>query len=147
MRLNIKYALILVVIVLFGCTSKEKQGCYVVTGHQSQLIVDMIEAVNIRDAEAYVMGFAENVQVVVASEVKIKGRNALRENRKRHFKSYPDLRSEIQNLVEIDNQVIMHDKVWLSASDKEGRDIVEIFTFESGKVSKVQVIQSKAFFQ
>ena len=107
----------------------------------------MIDAVNEKDAEKYVVGFADNVQVFVESNMKIKGIEALKANRANHFKSHPKVRSEIQHLVEIDNRVILHDKVWLEESDKIGQNIVEIFTFEGGKVSRVDVIQPKNLFK
>ena len=69
----------------------------------------MIEAVNEKDAEKYVAGFAENVQVFVESEIKVNGREDMKANRANHFKNHPDVRSEIQHLVEIDNRVVLHD--------------------------------------
>ncbi len=105
----------------------------------------MITAVNKKDAHQYVKNFSEDVQIYLDSELKLSGRNSLQHNRDEHFKKYPNVRSEIQHLVEIDNKVIMHDKVWLNPSDK-GRDIVEIFSFEDSKIFKVEVIQSKDFF-
>jgi hypothetical protein len=133
--------------VLMGCNTENQKPCYSVKGYQSQVIVDMIEAVNQKNAEDYVAEFAKNVRVSVGSTLKVKGQNELKANRARHFKTYPNLRSEIQYLIEIDNKVIMHDKVWLNPSEERGKDIVEIFVFEDGKVMEVDVIQSKDFFQ
>ena len=138
--------LITLVIVLNGC-NLTPESTYEIKGEQSKIIAEMIDAVNEKDAEKYVIGFADHVQVFVESDMKINGREALKANRANHFKGHPKVRSEIQHLVEIDNRVILHDKVWLEESDKTGQDIVEIFTFEDGKVSRVDVIQPKDLFK
>ena len=78
----------------------------------------MIHAVNEKNAEKYVHGFAEDVKIFVESGMKISGREKLKANRANHFKNHPNVRSEIQHIVEIDNKVILHDKVWLEKSDK-----------------------------
>ncbi len=129
-----------------GCNTASESN-YEVAGPQSKIIADMIESVNQKDAEKYVVGFAENVQVYVESELKVDGRSSLRSNRANHFTNHPNVRSEIQHLVEIDNKVILHDKVWLDNSDETGQNIVEIFTFEEGKVSRIDVIQPKDLFR
>lgn len=107
----------------------------------------MIDAVNDKNSEKYVEGFANDVQVFVESQMKVDGRENLRKNRAKHFETHPNVRSEIQHLVEIDNKVILHDKVWLNESDKVGQNIVEIFTFDSGKVIRVDVIQPNDLFR
>ena len=80
------------------------------------------------------------------NELKVDGKMELELNRKDHFKNHPNVRSEIQHLVEIDHRVILHDKVWFDPSDKEGQNIVEIFTFQEGKIIRVDVIQPKDLF-
>ena len=100
-----------------------------------------------KNAEKYVIGFADNVKVYVESELKVNGREDMKANRANHFKNHPNVRSQIQHLVEIDNKVILHDKVWLDESDKIGQNIVEIFTFENGKVARVDVIQPNDLFK
>lgn len=132
-------------VLALSCSSGtgEKQG----SGVQSGIITEMIESVNEKNAEKYVSGFADNVEVYVDSELKVLGRTALMENRANHFKNHPNVFSEIQYLVEIDNKVIMHDKVWLDKSRDKASDIVEIFTFENNKVVRVDVIQPKDLFQ
>ncbi len=135
---------LLMIVFLSGCVSKHHE---LSNGEQSQIIKEMIRAVNEKDADKYVKGFADNVVVYVASELKVNGREALQKNRATHFKKYPQVHSEIQYLIEIDNKVIMHDKVWLDDVDKEGRDIVEIFTFNNKKVVRVDVVQSKDLFR
>lgn len=143
-----KSILLLASILLFtiGCTQQSTKS-YKVEGKQSKIIEAMIEAVNEKDAEKYVAGFADSVKVFVDSELKVNGKENLKNNRANHFKNHPDVRSEIQHLVEIDDKVIMHDKVWLRKSDKVGQDIVEVFTFTDGKVSRMDVIQPKDLFQ
>jgi len=131
--------------ILISCNNVSDSN-YVIAGPQSKIIVSMIDAVNEKDAEKYVVGFAENVKVFVESEMKVNGRVDMQANRAKHFKNHPNVRSEIQHLVEIDNKVILHDKVWLDPSDKEGQNIVEIFSFENGKVTRVDVIQPNDLF-
>jgi len=130
----------------FSC-NKIPPSNYQIVGDQSKIVAHMIDAVNKKDAENYVQGFASGVKVFVESEMKINGKEDLKTNRANHFKNHPNVRSEIQHLVEIDNKVILHDKVWLDKSDKIGQNIVEIFTFENGEVSRVDVIQPKDLFR
>ncbi|MEW7291245.1 nuclear transport factor 2 family protein [Aquimarina sp. 2304DJ70-9] len=133
----------LIVVFTIGCTSKEHE---LSNGEQSQVIKKMIKAVNEKDANTYVEGFADDVKVYVESQLKINGREALRKNRAAHFEKYPKVYSEIQYLIEIDNKVIMHDKVWLD-NNSDDQDIVEIFTFDKGKVVQVDVVQPKDLFK
>lgn len=132
--------------ILTGCNNSSKKN-YHITGEQSRIIIQMIDAVNNKNPEKYVSGFANHVQVFVDSALKIEGRENLKWNRATHFKNHPDVRSEIQHLVEIDHRVILHDKVWLNKSDQSGQNMVEIFTFENGEVSRVDVIQPKDLFK
>ncbi len=138
--------MILIFLTAFGCKTEPRKD-YEIVGEQSVIIKEMIDAVNEKDAEKYVHGFADHVQVYVDSEMKVDGRNNLVANRAKHFENHPNVRSEIQHLVEIDNKVILHDKVWLDNSDKDGRNIVEIFTFKDGKVIRVDVIQPEDLFR
>ena len=137
---------ILTCFLAIGCDNKQKPN-YEIAGEQSKIIEEMIAAVNEKNAEEYVRGFADKVQVFVESDLKVDGKESLVRNRVKHFESHPNVRSEIQHLVEIDNKVIMHDKVWLDESDKIGQNIVEIFTFENGKVVRVDVIQPNDLFR
>ncbi|MEO0468018.1 MAG: nuclear transport factor 2 family protein [Bacteroidota bacterium] len=139
------FAILLLGLIFTACQSPGPS--YEIAGPQSQTIADMIEAVNEKNAEKYVKGFAEDVQVFVASEMKINGREALQANRANHFQNHPEVKSKIQHLVEIDERVILHDKVWLDESDQNGQDIVEIFTFENGAVVRVDVIQPENLFR
>ncbi|MFD0860655.1 nuclear transport factor 2 family protein [Sungkyunkwania multivorans] len=136
---------LMALVTLLGC-EKKKTPSTDFNGKQSQVIINMIAAVNEKDAQKYVNGFAEGVEVFVEYEKKVDGKSALKANRAEHFKNHPNVRSEIQHLVEIDNKVILHDKVWLNNADTIGSDIVEIFTFENGKVIRVDVIQPKDLF-
>ena len=139
------FLMALISLVSYQCTTVKHAST--LEGPQSQIIRKMIEAVNKKDADQYVADFAETVQVYVDHNLKVDGRPALKANRRQHFANHPAVRSEIQYLLEIDNKVIMHDKVWLKDSDETGQDIVEIFTFAEGKVVRVDVIQSRYLFQ
>ncbi|WP_378183808.1 nuclear transport factor 2 family protein [Aquimarina sp. SS2-1] len=137
--------LIFISILVIACNTERKK--YEISGNQSNMIKEMIDAVNEKNPEKYVIGFAEDVKVFVESQMKVNGKIDLKNNRATHFENHPDVRSEIQHLVEIDNKVILHDKVWLDDSDKEGQDIVEIFTFKDEKIIRVDVIQPKDLFR
>ena len=112
----------------------------------------IVKAVNQKDARMYVDNFSENVKVYMYGEngnfeLKIDGIEALYKNRAEHLKSHPEVRNEIQHLAEIDNRLIMHDVVWLTAERKKGSSVVEIFTFnDEGKITRVDVIQEKNLF-
>jgi len=102
----------------------------------------IIDAVNSKDADKYASVFAEDAVVqMYAGAVRVRGRAQLRENRAQHFRRFPNTRSEIQHLVEIGTTVVMHDRVWLHATDQQPADIVEIFTFKDDLIIKVEVIQ------
>ena len=60
---------IIISFTLFGC-NKQNLTNYSIEGEQSKIIKEMIDAVNEKDAEKYVKGFAEKVQVFVESEMK-----------------------------------------------------------------------------
>jgi hypothetical protein len=107
----------------------------------------IVDAVNARDADAYVEGFAPGVVIrLYQGEVRVEGREAMRLNRAAHFERFPRVRNELRHLVAIDDRVIMHDRVFLDGSSGEGRDIVEIFTFEDGYVTLIDVIQPANLF-
>lgn len=112
----------------------------------------IVKAVNQKDAKMYVENFSENVKVYMYGEdgnfeLKIDGIEALYKNRAEHLKNHPEVRNEIQHLAEIDNRLIMHDKVWLTPKRKKGSSVVEIFTFdEQGKITRVDVLQEKNLF-
>ena len=107
----------------------------------------MIEAVNEKNAEKYVDQFSDTVKIFIEGELRLSGKQNLQTNRANHFKNHPDLISEIQHLVDIDNKVILHDKVWLHSKKGKVNDIVEIFTFKEGKVVSVDVIQPRDLFE
>lgn len=134
-------------IIVLALLSSCQNNSITIAGTQSQAIVELIEAVNEKDAQKYVQSFSPDVKIILDSEVKVDGKTALQENRSKHFDSHPEVRSEIQHLVEIDDKVILHDKVWLNKNDKKGRDIVEIFTFQNGKIIQVEVIQPSNLFE
>ncbi|MGY3792571.1 hypothetical protein [Aquimarina sp. 433] len=142
---TVKILSVLIGLCFISCTNNSKPT-YEISGKNSKTIVSIIDAVNEKNAEKYVLGFDQNVKVFVESEIKIHGRENLKANRENHFKSHPNIISEIQHLVEIDDKVILHDKVWLDESDKIGQNIVEIFTFENDKIVRVDVIQPKNLF-
>jgi len=107
-----------------------------------EAVRSIIDAVNAKDANKYAAVFAEDAVVqLYGGPVRVRGRTQLRENRAQHFRRFPQARSEIQHLVEIGTIVVMHDRVWLHATDQQPAEIVEVFTFEGGLIVKVEVIQ------
>ncbi|WP_298541420.1 nuclear transport factor 2 family protein [uncultured Aquimarina sp.] len=113
---------------------------------------NIVAAVNQKDAKLYIENFTKDVKIYMYSEdgafdLKVDGIEALYKNRAAHLKKHPDVRNEIQHLAEIDNRLVMHDRVWLTPKHTTGSDIVEIFTFdESGKISRVDVLQQSNLF-
>ncbi|MEM9824656.1 MAG: nuclear transport factor 2 family protein [Bacteroidota bacterium] len=141
--------ILLIALHLTTCQEAPQQASQTtpIEGVQSKCIRQIIEAVNEKDAEKYVKDFADSVQIFVASDLKIQGKANLKANRANHFKRHPNVKSAIRHLVEIDNKVMMHDMVWLEGEQGKAQDIIEIFTFTDGKISKVDVIQPKNLFQ
>ena len=137
---------VLLSLLLMGCNQKNSQN-YHIQSEQMKKIEGMINAINEKNAERYAQYFADDVRVFMKSEVRVKGKKELIKNRAQHFKNYPNVRSEIQYLTEIENRVIMHDKVWLTESDEVGKSIVEVFTFKKGKIVKVDVFQPTDLFE
>ncbi len=114
---------------------------------------NIVKAVNEKDAKLYVENFNNDIKVYMYGEdgnfiLKVDGIEALYKNRSAHLKKHPHVRNEIQHLAEIDNRLIMHDKVWLTPNKKEGSSVVEIFTFDDiGKIIRVDVIQQSNLFE
>ncbi|SNZ01073.1 hypothetical protein [Flagellimonas pacifica] len=119
---------------------------------KSERAKSIVRAVNQKDAMLYVENFSKDVKVYMYGEnskftLRVDGIQALYKNRAEHLQRYPHIRNEIQHLAEIDNRLIMHDKVWLTPDQEEGSSVVEIFTFdETGKIMRVDVIQQKNLF-
>lgn len=112
----------------------------------------IVRAVNQKDAKMYVSNFSDDVKVYMDNEngtfeLKVDGIEDLFKNREQHLSNHPEVRNQIQHLAEIDNRLIMHDKVWLTEDKNEGSSVVEIFTFdEVGKIIRVDVIQENSLF-
>ncbi len=144
MKKNIFF--VLVIIMLLPILSKAQE----IT--KSDRARSIVKAVNQKDAKMYVDNFSKNVKVYMYGEdgnfvLRVDGIEALYKNRAEHLKNHPEVRNEIQHLAEIDNRLIMHDKVWLTPKKKDGSSVVEIFTFnEDGKIERVDVIQQKNLF-
>jgi hypothetical protein len=105
----------------------------------------IIAAVNAHDADAYVANFAEGAIVrLYDGDVRVRGRQAMRENRMRHFERYPHVRDELRHVVAIDDRVVVHDRVWLDRRSSQPADVVEVFTFDaSDRIVRVDVIQPR----
>ncbi len=139
-------SLIIVMIALLPLVSRSQAVS------KSDRAKSIVRAVNEKDAKMYVDNFSKEVKVYMYNDdgnfvLKVDGIEALYQNRAAHLKNHPKVRNEIQHLAEIDNRLIMHDKVWLSPDRKEGSSVVEIFTFDKeGKIARVDVIQQNNLF-
>ena len=109
---------------------------------------NIVDAVNAKSADQYGRDLHSDVFVkMYEGAVVIRGRDAVIENRRQHFENNPDAYNELIHLVEIDNRVVMHDKVWLSGrTELEASDIVEVFTFKDEKIIQIDVIQPADLF-
>ncbi|MEM9529925.1 MAG: nuclear transport factor 2 family protein [Pseudomonadota bacterium] len=108
---------------------------------------NIVAAVNAKNSKQYVRDLADEVVVsMYQGAVRLRGKNAVQDNRANHFRNYPEARNVLIHLVAIDNRVIMHDQVWLTAEQKDPADIVEVFTFENGKIARIDVIQPADLF-
>lgn len=108
---------------------------------------NIVDAVNAKDSRQYVRDLSEDVVVTMYDgDVRLRGRVAVQANREQHFKNYPDARNALLYLVEIDNRVVMHDQVWLSGDAEKPADIVEVLTFDEGKIVRIDVIQPRGLF-
>jgi hypothetical protein len=114
-------------------------------GKRLEAVRGIITAVNARDADAYVANFAEDVIVrLYEGDVRVRGRQAMRENRRQHFARYPHVRNELRHLVAIDDRVIMHDRVRLDRRSGQPVDVVEVFTFDADdRIVQIDVIQPR----
>ena len=129
------------VLVLNGCASTR------VESPKLDAARNIIFSVNAKDSDQYVRDLSEDVVVTMYDgEVRLRGREAVRENRRAHFRNHPDARNKLVHLVEIDNRVVMHDKVWLHSDQAEPADIVEVFTFERGQIVRIDVLQPADLF-
>jgi hypothetical protein len=114
-------------------------------GKRMEAVRGIIAAVNARDADAYVANFTEDAIVrLYEGEVRVRGRQAMRENRMRHFERYPHVHNELRYVAAIDDRVIMHDRVWLDRRVSQPADVVEVFTFDADdRIVRVDVIQPR----
>jgi hypothetical protein len=109
---------------------------------------NIVDSVNAKDSVQYARDLDEEVVVrMYDGEVRLRGRSAVQQNRDTHFRNHPNARNELVHLVEIDDRVIMHDKVWLSPDQVEPAEIVEVFTFRDGKIVQIDVIQPGDLFR
>lgn len=108
---------------------------------QRRAVESIIAAVNAKDAGRYVQEVSDAVEVWVGNELRLSGRAALLQNRREHFARHPRVRSAIQHPVSIGPRVVMHDRVWLEGKHGRPRDVVEVFTFVSCEIVRIDVIQ------
>ncbi|MFK7828759.1 MAG: nuclear transport factor 2 family protein [Congregibacter sp.] len=128
-------------------TAKEKQSSLSGLSEQLDAARNIVSAVNAKDSNQYVQDLDPDVVVrMYDGAVRLRGKAAIRKNRAQHFLSHPEARNVLIHLVEVDNRVVMHDQIWLTRDQSEPADIVEIFTFEEGKIVRIDVIQPEDLF-
>jgi len=132
---------ILTVLLLVGCTPAGTNK--LPNSPRLDAARNIVAAVNAKASEQYVRDLHEDVIVTMYDGgIRLRGKQAIQANRENHFKTYPTARNELVHLVEIDNQVVMHDKVWLKGDESKPADIVEIFSFDGDKIIRIDVIQA-----
>ena len=108
---------------------------------------NIVAAVNAKDAAMYARDLAADVVVTMYDgETRLRGRAEVEANRTEHFRRHPDARNELVHLVEIDDRVVMHDRVWLTPGQEEAADIVEVFTFTGDEIVRIDVLQPSSLF-
>lgn len=138
-------SLLAVPILLSACAAPAR------TGAESSMRLDaarnIVDAVNAKDSERYIRDLAQDVVVTMYDgETRLRGRDAVRQNRENHFRTHREARNELVHLIEIDDRVVMHDRVWLNAGVSRPADIVEVFTFKGDEIVRIDVIQPADLF-
>ncbi|MEP4050971.1 MAG: nuclear transport factor 2 family protein [Litorimonas sp.] len=150
---NLRLITMLLALFLIACSSesmssKEHKSFDPMSSAKMLAAANIVDAVNAKSADQYGRDLHSDVLVkMYDGAVVLRGRDAVIQNRRQHFENNPDARNELIHLVEIDNRVVMHDKVWLDGnSEGEASDIVEVFTFEDDKIIQIDVIQPADLF-
>ena len=143
-----KYTIIVIplIIWLIGCAPKDINQLS--ESPRLDSARNIVEAVNAKESEQYVRDLHEDVIVTMYDgDVRLRGKQAIQANRENYFQIFPNARNELVHLVEIDNRVIMHDKVWLNGDKSQPSDIVEIFTFDGDKIIRIDVVQTQGLLE
>ena len=143
-----KYTIIVIplIIWLIGCAPKDINQLS--ESPKLDAARNIVEAVNAKESEQYVRDLHEDVIVTMYDgEIRLRGKHAIQANRENHFQIFPNARNELVHLIEIDNRVVMHDKVWLNGNESQPSDIVEIFTFDGDKIVRIDVVQTQGLLE
>ena len=143
-----KYTIIVIplIIWLIGCAPKDINQLS--ESPKLDAARNIVEAVNAKESEQYVRDLHEDVIVTMYDgEIRLRRKQAIQANRENHFQIFPNARNELVHLVEIDNRVVMHDKVWLNGNESQPSDIVEIFTFDGDKIVRIDVVQTQGLLE
>ncbi|MEO1078279.1 MAG: nuclear transport factor 2 family protein [Pseudomonadota bacterium] len=140
------HAAYLAVLVL-GCSLALHAGAAESGRSRLDAASNIVAAVNAKDAVLYTRDLAEDVVVAMYDgDIRLRGRAAVRANREEHFRRHPAVRNELVHLVEIDDRVVMHDRVWLTPEQEQAADIVEVFTFSGAEIVRIDVLQPGSLF-
>ena len=146
--MTFRYLIFLTYFFVAACSSNDEPKSVLANTPKLAAAENIVNAVNNKDASQYAKDLHTDVIVkMYDGEIRLSGREAVIENRKRHFESNSNAKNLLIHLVEIDDRVIMHDQVWLNGNtEKEPSEIVEIFTFKDNKIIQIDVIQPADLF-
>ena len=146
--MTFRYLLLLACFLVAGCSLNHEPKTVLANTPKLAAAENIVNAVNNKDVSQYAKDLHTDVIVkMYDGEIRLKGRAAVIENRKRHFESNSNAKNLLIHLVEIDDRVIMHDQVWLNGNtEQEPSEIVEIFTFKDNEIIQIDVIQPADLF-
>lgn len=140
-----KIALIVMLCLSFASLSGHEKAGDIQTGAAAMLqespeavVQRQLDAYNARDIDAFVITFAEDVEVYNSrGELTMKGRQQLRNGYENMFKNTPNLHCNIEKRIVINNKVIDEERV--IAGDRRIH-AVAIYEVVDGKIRKVNFV-------
>ena len=101
----------------------------------------MIAHYNAQDADAYVVLMTEDAcEAGYRGAVLREGREGTRAGLKAMFAEFPENRAEIINGYELGEYVVLHERVFRSATS-EPFEVMSVYSFEGEKCSRVEFIR------
>ncbi len=101
----------------------------------------MIAHYNAQDADAYVALMTDDAcEAGYRGAVVREGKEGTREGLKKMFAEFPENRAEILSSYELGEYVVLHERVFRSAS-AEPFEVMSVYSFEGDKCSRVEFIR------
>lgn len=101
----------------------------------------MIAHYNAQDADAYVALMTDEAcEAGYRGAVVREGKEGTREGLKKMFAEFPENRAEILSSYELGEYVVLHERVFRSAS-AEPFEVMSVYSFEGDKCSRVEFIR------